>query len=79
MQQNSPKTICITECFLSDCPIWWQNYVNNVFRKQDLYIRLRECLLNQWNIIKLNVPDVEMLTLIFPSEEVYVQFLLTYS
>lgn len=55
------------------CPIWWRNYVlsQNVCGEE-----LRTQVYNDWKII---VGTLSPLIIIFPSVDVYVQFLLTYS
>lgn len=60
---------------LDICPIWWQNYVNLMHPLIDKLLMHK--LYKDWKIKETHYDD-EYMELTFPSEEVYVQFLLTY-
>lgn len=57
---------------LGDSPIWWQNFVE-MNCDNGLAIRLYD-----WEIVMDDI-SYNKIKLIFPSEEIYTQFVLTYS
>lgn len=67
--------------FLTDCEEWWQNYVNLVWKNIDpTEEEFDKKLYDDWKIVATGEgKDYSPLTITFPSKEVYIQFLLTYS
>ena len=76
MQQNILKIVTFTTNDLYECPQWWINYVKQLAPLFEE--KLMERLYNDWKVKERRNED-GFLELTFPSEEVYVQFLLTYS
>lgn len=76
MRQNLTKKIVFTSNALYGCPQWWINYIKAMSPLFEEALMKR--LYKEWKVNGRKNED-DFLELIFPSEEVYIQFLLTYS
>lgn len=79
-QQNSTKTVYLNSHSLAECQIWWQKYIDqHVWEQHTKSFKKIEppciTLFNEWGVIK----EPGGRQLIFPSDEIYIQFILTYS
>ncbi len=74
MLLDTPMLIRFESKNPSKYPSWWKNYVETLDLSNE---SLKTKVYNQWQVNQIKDKN-GCLILIFPSEEVYAQFLLTY-